>query len=159
MSKPFWADEIFSCGDLPQENTEETAEEGARRWERYTQLADGVAGSEGTAGVSALIRSFRVEEDFGAYESGIAALQRFPPGVLGRGVAESAATLAEIPEDWCGNVLLLAVQMGPESIDAFNARISSLAPGEREAIARLIEFHEANEWLAEASCRGRLISQ
>ncbi|MFD5323985.1 hypothetical protein [Streptomyces sp. NPDC127092] len=158
MSKPLWADEIFDCGDLPQENTEETSEEGARRWERYTQLADGVTGSEGTAGVSALIRSFRVDEDFGAYESAIAALQRFPRDVLGRGVAESAATLTEIPEDWSGNVLLLTVQMGQGSIDAFNRGISSLAPRERESLARLIEFHESNEWLSESDCRGKLIS-
>ncbi|MEU9235139.1 hypothetical protein [Streptomyces subrutilus] len=157
VNNPSWSDEIFSCGNLPQENIEETAEEGARLWERYVRLADEVVGDEGTAGVASLIRSLRVEEDFGAYQSSLSALQRFPRTVFGTGVAKSAATLADIPECWSGNVLLLVVRLGQESTRAFNDACAGLGVEDREKLERLIDFHESNEWLAEDEDRGKLI--
>ncbi|WP_433398452.1 hypothetical protein [Streptomyces sp. CA-146814] len=157
MNNLSWSDDIFTCGDLPQENSEETAEEGARLWERYVHLADNVVGDEGIAGVVALIRSFRVEEDFEAYQSSISALQRFPREVFGAGVAESARILVGIPECWSGNILLLVVRLGEESIRAFNDTFASLTPESRDPLERLIDFHESNEWLAEGDEKGKLI--
>ncbi|MBZ9594686.1 hypothetical protein K7B06_06155 [Streptomyces erythrochromogenes] len=156
LSSSTWSDELFFCGELPQENSDEAMEEGSRRWERYVQLADGVAGGEGIEGVAAIIRSFRVEEDFGAYQSAFSALQRFPRPILGAGAAGSATTLARIPECWSGNILLLVVRLGVECIDAFNYRFAALDQVEKEELERLIAFHEANEWLAEDADRGKL---
>ncbi|MFD3758006.1 hypothetical protein [Streptomyces sp. NPDC058622] len=158
MSNPPWSEEIFACGNLPQENSEETHEEGSRLWEQYVHLADSVAGNEGIAGVTSLIRSLRVEEDFGAYQSSLSALQRFPRRILGTGVAESAEILAQIPECWSGNVLLLIVRLGEESTRAFNDAFVRMDSGTRLTLERLIAFHESNEWLAEDEDRGRLAS-
>ncbi|MEU6447736.1 hypothetical protein [Streptomyces sp. NPDC046979] len=155
MFTPSWRDEIFACGNFPQENTEETQDEGARLWERYVQLADNVRGDEGVAGVAALVRSFRVEEDFGAYQSAISALERFPLKILGAGVAESGTALTEIPECWSGNILLIVART-EESVHSFNEKYSLLGARERASIRQLIDFHESNEWLAEDDDKGKL---
>ncbi|MFD7398484.1 hypothetical protein [Streptomyces virginiae] len=156
MNGPTWADEIFACGDLPQENTEETEELGARLYERYLELADHVVGNEGVAGVAALVRSFRVEEDFGAYQASLSALERFPLDVLGAGVANSAYALSEMPDCWSGNILLIVAREEP-SVRAFNEACASLGTAERESLKRLVAFHESNEWLAEDDDQGKLI--
>nr|WTB30954.1 hypothetical protein OG781_17005 [Streptomyces sp. NBC_00830] len=155
MNDLSWSDEIFACGNLPQENSEETQEVGARLWERYVQLADDVVGDEGVAGIAALVRSFRVEEDFGAYQSALSALERFPLKVIGAGVAESVQALAEIPECWSGNILLV-VARAQESTRSFNEGFSLLGPEEQATLRRLIDFHESNEWLAEDDDKGKL---
>ncbi|MGW1316920.1 hypothetical protein [Streptomyces sp. NPDC002426] len=155
MNGPSWSDEIFACGNLPQENSEETQEEGARLWERYVQLTDDVVGDEGVAGIAALVRSLRVEEDFGAYQSALSALERFPLEVFGAGVAESVQALKEMPECWSGNVLLI-VARDQNSTQAFNERFALLKPEEQATLRQIIHFHESHEWLAEGDDRGKL---
>ncbi|MFD5141625.1 hypothetical protein ACFWMX_36295 [Streptomyces sp. NPDC058378] len=157
MKEQTWPDEIFACGNLPQENSEETQEEGARLWERYVQLADNVVGDEGVAGVAALVRSLRVEEDFGAYQAALSALERFPLNVFGAGVADSAQSLAGIPECWSGNVLLMVARAKP-SARSFIERFALLKPDEQLSLRRLIDFHESHEWLREDDVKGKLTS-
>ncbi|MFE9818526.1 hypothetical protein [Streptomyces sp. NPDC005773] len=157
MNNRSWFDAIFDCGNLPQENTEEMQEEGARLWERYVQLADDVVGDEGDAGVAALVRSFRVEEDFGAYQAALSALERFPLDVFGTGVAGSVQGLSGIPKCWSGNILLMVARTQDSTL-SFNERFALLKTDDQMGLRRLIDFHESHEWLADNDVMGKLAS-
>ncbi|MFE3267106.1 hypothetical protein [Streptomyces sp. NPDC059215] len=153
-----WKVEIVECGDLVQDGDEATPpDEAERRWNRYVELADSVAGNEGPAGVAAIVSSLRAEEDYGAYQAAHAALRRFPSSDLGRGVANAAKQILSIPSDGSGIVLLLVTQAGPAAVNAFNDAIQAEDPNDRVSIQELVEFHESEEWLSESSAQNVLL--
>ncbi|WP_159072848.1 hypothetical protein [Streptomyces glaucescens] len=153
-----WKVEIVECGDLVQDDDEVTPPgEAERRWNRYVELADSVTGNEGPAGVAAIVSSLKAEEDYGAYQAAHAALSRFPHSDLGQGVAHAAKELLSIPKDGSGNILLILAQAGPAAVNAFNEAIQTADPDVRVSIRRLVEFHEAREWLSGGSARNVLL--
>ncbi|GAA3032290.1 hypothetical protein LV79_003097 [Actinokineospora globicatena] len=142
-----WAVELVECGDLVQDADESgSQEEAERRWNRYVELVDAVTGAEGPAGAAALVASLRAAQDYGAYQATYAALQQFPPQVLGEGIAGAAQQLLTIPSDNAGIVLMLLAKTGEGAVSAFDA---ALAADVRERVRDLVAEHEAGEWLSE----------
>ncbi|WP_158713119.1 hypothetical protein [Streptomyces sp. NRRL S-1813] len=132
-----------------------TEEEAVRRFDRYLELADMVDGSEGPAAVRALIASLQVDQDYGAYQAGFGALERFPSMDLARGVALAAAEVVSIPSGNSGQVLLLLADSDAEAVREFNAAGSQMEPAVKDQLSALIAEHERDEWLDGEPC-GRL---
>ncbi|MDH6517143.1 hypothetical protein M2163_005876 [Streptomyces sp. SAI-135] len=154
-----WKTEIVECGDLVQDDDEFTPpEEAARRWNRYVQLADSVTGKEGAEGVAAIVSSLRAEEDYGAYQAAHAALSRFPPVDLGKGVALAASELVSIPKDGSGNVLLILARSGSVAVNSFNETIRASHSSIQGDMRALVEFHEEEEWLSDEAVRNVLLT-
>jgi hypothetical protein len=153
-----WKVEIVECGDLVQDDDESAPQgEAERRWNRYVELADSVAGSEGPDGVAAIVSSLRAEEDYGAYQAAHAALSRFPRSDLGRGVAAAARDLLTIPRDGSGNALLLLVRAGSAAVSSFNEAMRSLDASTQQEMRELVEFHESEEWLSDEAVQNVLL--
>jgi hypothetical protein len=153
-----WEAEIVECGDLVQDNDEVTPlGEAERRWNRYVELADSVTGEEGPSGVAAIVSSLKADEDYGAYQAAHAALGRFPPSDLGRGVADAAGQLLSIPRDESGNILLIVARTGPAAVRSFNEAMRAAEPAVRVLVGELVEFHESEVWLGEDGDRNVLL--
>ncbi|KFZ82337.1 hypothetical protein ED92_00120 [Amycolatopsis sp. MJM2582] len=153
-----WKIEIIECGDLVQDDDEvESQDEAERRWNRYVELADSVTGDEGPTGVAAIVRSLKAKEDYGAYQSAHAALLRFPGEDLGEGMAQATSDLLVIPKDNSGNVLMLLVHAGSVAVSRFNDALRAVEPRDRREFRQLIEFHESEEWLSDATHRNVLM--
>ncbi|WP_125695559.1 hypothetical protein [Amycolatopsis sp. WAC 04169] len=149
-----WKIEIVECGDLVQDDDDVTPQDEAeRRWNRYVELADSVIGNEGSAGVAAIVASFRAEEDYGAYQSAHAALRRFPAEDLGKGVAQAASDMLAIPKDNSGNVLMILTRSDPIAVNSFNEELGVTDSGLRNGMRQLVEFHESEEWLSGVESR------
>ncbi|SDJ72421.1 hypothetical protein SAMN04487820_101489 [Actinopolyspora mzabensis] len=150
-----WKVEIVEYGDIPQFGDDTVPQDEAeRRWNRYVELADSVTGDEGPEGVVAIVSSLKVQDDYDAYESAHGALQRFPPADLGKGVAWAAEELTRIPYDRSGIVLVIVARLPAAAAEAFNEAVKSV-PGEvRNRLRDVVDFHEANDWLAEDGDKG-----
>ncbi|WP_394614548.1 hypothetical protein JNUCC0626_32335 [Lentzea sp. JNUCC 0626] len=155
---PDWKLEIVECGELVQDGDDNVPQEEAeRRWNRYVELADGVTGGEGVAGVAALVASLTAEEDYGAHQAVYGALARFPQAELGAGVAMAAKELVALPGDNSGNVLLILVRSGSAAVTAFDVAMQATDPEVRNSVRALIELHESEEWLSAEEDRGVLL--
>ncbi|GAB3560895.1 hypothetical protein J2S53_002045 [Actinopolyspora lacussalsi] len=150
-----WKVEIVECGDIPQVEDETVPQDEAeRRWNRYVELVDSVTGDEGPEAVVAIVSSLKVQDDYDAYEGAYAALQRFPLADFGKGVAWAAEELTRIPYDRSGIVLVIVARSSAEAAEAFNEAVKSV-PGEvRSRLRDVVDFHEANDWLAEDGDKG-----
>ncbi|MGX1911916.1 hypothetical protein ACWIID_24080 [Streptomyces phaeochromogenes] len=154
-----WKVEIVECGDLVQDDDEVThPDEAERRWNRYVELADSVAGSEGPTAVAAIVSSLRAEEDYGAYQAAHAALNRFPHSDLGKGVALAARDLVAIPKDGSGNVLLILAQASSAAVTTFNEAMRAADADVQREMSELVEFHESEEWLSDEGVRNVLLT-
>jgi hypothetical protein len=153
-----WRRELLAAGNLVQDGDgSASAEEAGRRFDRYVALADMIDGTEGPEAVHALVASLRAEEDYGAHEAVYGALERFPSKDLVNGIILAVDDLLRIPRDHSGQVLqLLALLSDADDLQAFTAGCGRLTPDARSGLAGLIESHEANEWLADERCLGRL---
>ncbi|MEV6716843.1 hypothetical protein AB0M48_32965 [Lentzea sp. NPDC051208] len=149
--------EIVECGELVQDGDDVAQEEAERRWNRYVELADGVTGGEGIAGVAALVASLTAEEDYGAHQAVYGALARFPQADFGAGVAAAAKDLVALPRDNSGNVLLILVRSGSVAVRAFDTAVQAADPKARNSVRALIELHESEEWLSAEGDRGVLL--
>ncbi|SFE57551.1 hypothetical protein SAMN04487819_11713 [Actinopolyspora alba] len=150
-----WKVEIVECGEIVQDEDDTVPQDEAeRRWNRYVELVLSVTGDEGPEGVVAIVSSLRAEEDYGAYESAYAALQRFPLADLGKGVAWAAEELTRIPYDPSGIVLVIVARLPAEAAEAFNQEIKSVPGDVRNRLRDVVDFHEANDWLAEDGDKG-----
>ncbi|ASU79689.1 hypothetical protein CDG81_17010 [Actinopolyspora erythraea] len=150
-----WKVEIVECGDIVQDEDDTVPQDEAeRRWNRYVELADSVTGDEGPEAVVPIVSSLRAEDDYGAYQAAYRALQRFPLADLGKGVAWAAEELTRIPYDQSGDVLLIVARLPAEAAEAFNQEIKSVPREVRNRLRDVVDFHEANEWLAEDGDKG-----
>ncbi|GAB3559463.1 hypothetical protein J2S53_002042 [Actinopolyspora lacussalsi] len=150
-----WKVEIVEYGEIVQDEDETVPQDEAeRRWNRYVELADSVTGDEGPEGVAAIVSSLKVRYDYGAYASAHGALQRFPLADLGKGVAWAAEELTRIPYDRSGIVLVIVARLPAEAAEAFNQEIKSVPGDVRNRLRDVVDFHEANEWLAEDGDKG-----
>jgi hypothetical protein len=146
-----WRAELYEAGKLTQDvpDAEGEAEEQATR---YLALVKQVTGREDIDVVIALIGSMRAEEDDGAYDDTIEALEVFPDLVLGRGAGLAWEALLSIPKKFSGEVLYECCHRGAEAIVAFNEVYASLQPEAQRLLGALINHHETGTWLSGPEC-------
>ncbi|SDJ72482.1 hypothetical protein SAMN04487820_101492 [Actinopolyspora mzabensis] len=145
-----WKVELVECGDIVQDEDDTVPQDEAeRRWNRYVELVDSVTGDEGPEAVVPIVSSLKVRYDYGAYQAAYGALERFPAADLGKGAALAAEELTRIPYDQSGVVLVTVARSPTGAVEAFNEAVK-FVPGEvRNRLRDVVDFHEANEWLAE----------
>ncbi len=153
-----WRRELLATSDLVQDDDDSIDEDEAeRRWNRYVELAGNIDGTEGPWAVHVLITSLTALQDYGAHEAVFGALERFPPGALGRGTVMAAAELLTIPDDRSGHILqLLSLLSNVDHLQAFGVAFAELPSNVRAGLESLIARHENNEWLADERTLGRL---
>lgn len=145
-----WRAELYETGNLFHDvpDDPEAEELANQQMFRYIGLVKQIRGKGGVDAVVALIGSMRAEEDEGAYEDTMEALEYFPEDELGRGAALAWRELVSIPKKFSGEVLFGCCQTGAGSVGAFNEVYAEMDDEPKRLVGELIEYHENGTWLS-----------
>ena len=147
-----WREELLLTGAIVQD-ADDTVPQDERdhRFKRYVELVEAVTGDEGLAVARALIRSYQVEDDYGAYGHTYHALGRFPRPVFVEALLRELPDLIRRQPDWAGDILCgLANSVGTrweKDITEFRSQLHQASPIEQAAIREYIGSEEQDGWL------------
>ena len=155
-----WRTEVLAASHIVQDEDETIpAEEAERRFLRFVELLGVVDGNEDEAVFQTLLECLRPQDDYGAYQTLLSALWRWPPDLRGQYAARHLQQLVELNPEMAGDVL---ANIGSDQVAAraFNAATASLQDAERRSLQAFIEQEEADGgWLDRSDLRGTLGSR
>jgi hypothetical protein len=147
-----WREELLHTGAIVQDADHTVPQdERDRRFKRYVELVDAITGEEGVAVARALIRSYQVKDDYGAYGHTYHALGRFPTPLFVEALLRELPDLIRRQPDWAGDILCgLANSVGTrwaKDIIEFRSQLQQASPTEQAAIREYIGGEEQDGWL------------
>jgi len=147
-----WRDELLATGVILQDGDDSVPwPERERRFNRYVELVDAAAGSEGLAGAVALIQSLQSKDDYGAYQATQHALGRFPTPVFVAALIQELPALIQRQPDWAGELLCsLANSVGTRfepDIAEFRSQLSRAPRATQDAVGAFLRQEEQDGWL------------
>ena len=147
-----WREELMFTGAIVQDGDQSVGfPEREVRFNRYVQLVDAVAGTEGLRVAAALIQSMTAREDYGAYQATQHALGRFPPSTYIAALIQELPNLIERQPDWAGELVCsLANSVGTRhepDIAEFRSQLERAAEGTQAAIRAFLMREEESGWL------------
>jgi hypothetical protein len=147
-----WREELMFTGAIVQDGEQSVGfPEREVRFNRYLQLVDAVAGTEGPRVAAALIQSMTAREDYGAYQATQRALGRFPSSTYVAALIQELPNLIERQPDWAGELVCgLANSVGTRhepDIAEFRRQLEQAAEGTQTAIRSFLVREEESGWL------------
>jgi hypothetical protein len=148
-----WRAELLSTGAIVQDADESVLwPERERRFNRYLELLEAVAGTEGLEAACTLIQSMQAREDYGAYQSTQRVLGRFPSVIYVAALIRELPSLISRQPDWAGELACsLANSVGTPSepdISEFRRQLAGAERDQRTPIRRFLEQQERDGWLS-----------
>jgi hypothetical protein len=147
-----WREELLATGAIVQDGDSSVPwPERERRFNRYVEMVDAVAGTEGLETACALIQSITARHDYGAYQATQHALGRFPSATFVAALVRELPSLIDRQRDWAGELVCgLANSIGTPfeaDISEFKRQLAALASERQEAIRLFLLQEEQDGWL------------
>lgn len=152
-----WRASILTASNVVQDGDDSVPDDVAeRRFLEFIDLVDAVDGTEGEAVYRTLLECLRPQQDYGAYQTLLGALWRWPSSERGQLTARHLPRLVEINPEMAGDVLA-NVGSDAAAAHAFNAAATALPSADLGLLRSFIEQEEVDGgWLDRDDLRGRL---
>jgi hypothetical protein len=153
-----WCAEVIDLGDLVQDSDDAVSDdERERRFNRYVELVDAVAGDEPDEVFRCLVTSVRDQEDYGAHQAVLSALLRFDPQRRTRLAASDLPGMIQRVPDFAGDLMGQLALDSDEVVGALNDSIAALPESQREVMLEFVVCEEEGDgWLSSPRQKGRI---